>query len=342
MANREDKHWMIGCDWGTSSFRIRLVDTIDGAVVAEIRSGEGVASTFNQWNDLSQPEIPRFQFFEKKLESMISKLAAKAAADLSKLPIIVTGMASSSIGMEELPYAELPLDLTADNLLVRHYDPSSRFNHPMVLVSGIRSQRDVMRGEEVQLLGLLSLVPNPTASERIFILPGTHSKHCVVKDNRLVGFQTYLTGELYNLLITHSLLKASVDVSPADTWTNADGRAFAEGVELSRTSGLLASLFSVRTNSLFDVMSKTANSYYLSGLLIGSELAYLNQQGDERPIVVCGGSQVHTHYLKAMDVLNLTARVQLLPGDYLDQATINGQLGILKQYFPVDQMPCKA
>ena len=121
MAKREDNHWMIGCDWGTSSFRIWLVDTSDGAVMAEIRSGEGVASTFNQWQCLSQPQIPRFHFFFKKLESMISKLAAKAAADLSKLPIIVTGMASSSIGMEELPYAELPIVLTADKLIVRHY-----------------------------------------------------------------------------------------------------------------------------------------------------------------------------------------------------------------------------
>ena len=117
---------------------------------------------------------------------------------------------------------------------------------------------------------------------------------------------------------------------------------FTEGVELSKTASLLASLFSVRTNSLFDVMSKTANSYYLSGLLIGSELAYLNQQGDDRPIVVCGGSQIHTHYLKAMDVLNLTARAQVLPDDYLNQATIQGQLGILKKFFPVSLKACKA
>src|SRR3546814_14199624 len=99
-------------------------------------------------------------------------------------------MASSSLGIEELPYATLPFSLSGNGAVTRKFEASADFPHEILLISGLRSEQDVMRGEETQLLGLAAQGMLP-ADNAICLFPGTHSKR---SEERRVGKECVSTG----------------------------------------------------------------------------------------------------------------------------------------------------
>jgi 2-dehydro-3-deoxygalactonokinase len=317
------------CDWGTTSFRLRLVERQNYEVLAEYLTKDGVAGTFRNWKE--QDEINRFDFYAEILKNSIKELAKKTSFILDTIPVIVSGMASSSIGMEELPYAELPFESNGSQASVKVFKDFNGKNAPLVLVSGLKSHEDVMRGEEAQLIGLLKLNEiSIQASEKIvFVFPGTHSKHITVKDRFVIDFQTFMTGEIYNILTEHSILKDSVLSGSGTVLMQPDEiKAFLKGVEISGTSALLHSLFTVRTGQLFGQFTKQQNSFYLSGLLIGSELRQLKDENYDR-LVICSGKHLYEHYKRAAEAISLKFNTTYIQPELLDKATIAGQVQIL-------------
>jgi 2-dehydro-3-deoxygalactonokinase len=317
------------CDWGTTSFRLRLVERQNYEVLAEYLTKDGVAGTFRNWKE--QDEINRFDFYSEILKNSIKELAKKTSFILDTIPVIVSGMASSSIGMEELPYAELPFESNGSQASVKVFKDFNGKNAPLVLVSGLKSHEDVMRGEEAQLMGLLKLNEiSIQASEKIvFVFPGTHSKHITVKDRFVIDFQTFMTGEIYNILTEHSILKDSVLSGSGTVLMQPDEiKAFLKGVEISGTSALLHSLFTVRTGQLFGQFTKQQNSFYLSGLLIGSELRQLKDENYDR-LVICSGKHLYEHYKRAAEAISLKFNTTYIQPELLDKATIAGQVQIL-------------
>jgi 2-dehydro-3-deoxygalactonokinase len=316
------------CDWGTTSFRLRLVERQNYEVLAEYLTKDGVAGTFRNWKE--QDEINRFDFYAEILKNSIKELAKKTSFILDTIPVIVSGMASSSIGMEELPYAELPFESNGSQASVKVFKDFNGKNAPLVLVSGLKSHEDVMRGEEAQLMGLLKLNEiSIQASEKIvFVFPGTHSKHITVKDRFVIDFQTFMTGEIYNILTEHSILKDSVLSGSGTVLMQPDEiKAFLKGVEISGTSALLHSLFTVRTGQLFGQFTKQQNSFYLSGLLIGSELRQLKDENYDR-LVICSGKHLYEHYKRAAEAISLKFNTTYIQPELLDKATIAGQVQI--------------
>ena len=181
-------------------------------------------------------------------------------------------MASSTIGWLELPYAGLPAPLDGTKLKTQRLS----WNKPTSvgdtwLVSGLASSADIMRGEETEAIGLLNSLPKQPAN-LVLLLPGTHSKHLHVSGGVLRDFQTYMTGELYAVLVQHSVLAASVAPNSA---FQADG--FFDGLDRARKQGLAASLFQTRTRQVLRRTPSDENAWFLSGLLIGSELKNLLQ-----------------------------------------------------------------
>ena len=79
---------------------------------------------------------------------------------------------------------------------------------------------DVMRGEETQISGYLAQNPNFNGS---ICLPGTHTKWVQISAGEIVSFRTFMTGELFNIISKHSILRHSVD----EGW---DEKAFLESV----------------------------------------------------------------------------------------------------------------
>lgn len=319
---------LLCCDWGTTSFRLRLVDATNYNVIAEHQSGEGVAGTFKSWQAAGKPN--RFEFYAGKLRSAISDLANSSSLNLSDIPVIVSGMASSSIGMEEIPYALLPFAADGSQASTRVFQDFNNAGNALVVVSGVKSDLDVMRGEEAQLVGLFTLddtFPDIT-NNAMFVFPGTHSKHIVVQDGRIAGFKTFMTGEMFNILCEHSILKDSVvgggKLSDAENLS-----AFRSGVGVSGTSSLLQTLFTVRTNQLFAKFTKQQNAFFLSGLLIGTELRQLTADSSGK-LVICSGKHLFDHYQVGSTELGLTENITFIKPELIDKATIAGQVQIFK------------
>lgn len=323
---------LLSCDWGTSNFRLRLVDLNTKEIRAEVLSDTGISSAHLTWKTSQlQKTVTKADFYTKLLEDYLSQLSAKSQTDIRNIPLVISGMASSTLGIFSLPYASIPFDISGKDLVIKTLILNSNFVHDVFLISGISDNKDVLRGEETELIGVFEWLKRQSISLKkiaAFIFPGTHSKHIFLEEEEIRGFSTYITGELFMLMNSKSILKESV--SPPDTFhqlAEEDLQAFSEGVKLSQTSGLLKNLFTVRSNRLFDVFDKTRNYFFLSGLLIGSELIELKSSCVDE-VVLCSGRNVYDFYRVALEKLQIQAK--LIPAAVMDTVAVEGHLRVFK------------
>ncbi len=286
-------------DWGSTRLRVRLAQRDPFRVLADRCLDEGVIATHAAWT-ASEGAPDRFQFFCQRLAAAINGLEERDAA-LSDTPVVVSGMASSSIGMQELPYAQTPVGDGGDDLVVSSGDRHDAFPAGLTLVSGVATGDDVIRGEETEWLGLVE----QGYRGGLYLLPGTHSKHLTVVDRSLVGIRTFFTGELFDVLSKHSVLAESVapsqTIGPAPAFLDAVREAQGEAGE-----GPLGKLFTVRSRSLLSGATPREGAERLSGLLIGSELAALSRTRGADPVVLSGSGFLQPLYAAALDELGIT------------------------------------
>ncbi len=309
----------ISVDWGTTALRVALcrsVDDPDSATLVE--DGPGIAEAHRSWVASGLPEEGRFAFYIHLLEPTIQEVMRRADDDPGASPpslLIISGMASSSLGIRELPYGRVPFRLdpsssdfgigTEDSRIIEAFpnpnaDPDG--SSTVLLISGVRTDLDVMRGEETQLLGLAKL----GESDGLVILPGTHSKHAVVENGVLTDFRTYLTGELYGLLAQQSVLRGVLDRDRSSVEVDP---AFLRGVRDGGSGALLHELFRIRADALIRAEAPTACRNRLSGLLIGAELAGL-ALGSSRRIILAATDPLGTLYQAALEQLGLGDRIR--------------------------------
>jgi 2-dehydro-3-deoxygalactonokinase len=238
----------IAGDWGTSRLRLYLCDPA-GNVLAR-SAGEGA----------SVPDCAgRFA-------------AAVTPRDKAHgvLPAVLAGMVGSSIGWREVPYLKCPAkpSAIADAALRLESDGRAIAILPGLSCRGKTGAPDVMRGEETQILGALRLHPQLTKGRHLLCLPGTHTKWVAVTEGAVSQFQTALSGELFEILRRHSVL--------ARDSGEVDGQspAFALGLDCARQKAdLLHLLFSARSRAVTGDMAKVDAASYLSGLVLGKDVA---------------------------------------------------------------------
>jgi 2-dehydro-3-deoxygalactonokinase len=236
---------LIAIDWGTSAARAYRIGT-DGHVQERRQVPLGIKHV-------------RDRRFEPALLKLLGDWQAVPA------PKIACGMIGSRQGWVEVPYVDCPASLTAlaDHVVQAPQDA-------LAIVPGVTTRDaagvpDVMRGEETQLLGALG------SDERgvLAVLPGTHSKWARVEHGRIVDFTTFMTGELFGVLIDHSMLGRLAGHEPGRL--SRDG--FARGVARGLDEGALAhDIFGARTLSLTGGLRSEEVADWLSGLLIGREI----------------------------------------------------------------------
>ncbi len=279
---------LVAVDWGTTSLRAARLDAA-GRVIEERTSDRGILS-------LARSEFPTI--FESLCGSWMAEDQSLA---------MVCGMAGSKQGWVEAPYCPCPagFDEIAEQItwLAQQHLPGHA-HWRIAIVPGLSCEHahapDVMRGEEVQILGAMQLLGR---SDGLFVLPGTHSKWAQVEAGRIVTFRTCMTGEIYALLSQHSILSKSLQAdSPLDEI------AFAQGVRLAQgNEGLLHLAFNVRTLSLFSRKSVSALTSYLSGLVIGEELrAQSLPEGSE--VTLVGSDALTTRYALALALKGVRTR----------------------------------
>ncbi|MCC5939558.1 MAG: 2-dehydro-3-deoxygalactonokinase [Lunatimonas sp.] len=317
----------ISCDWGTTSFRLKLVDTADLKVLSEISNEMGVAKVNRMFLDSLVGKGPsREDFFKETLAKGLNELQQASGEDLSGLMIICSGMASSSIGLRELAFTPIPFNVSGRDLNMDFIGVTDAFPNSLILLSGLKSDCDVMRGEETQLIGIIQDYKS-FGGDGVFIFPGTHSKHITVIDGHVVDFTTYMTGEMFEVVGQHSILRNSIsansDLSVADHLA-----AFRKGVREGYSEPLLSTLFKVRTQELFNTYTPEQNYHYLSGILIGSELKNLAKDSGF-PTYLCGTSGVFYPYQLAFETLELLAVT--ISKEMVEKSVVSGQYKIFNQ-----------
>merc|ERR1712232_800245 len=201
--------------------------------------------------------------FAKVLDSLFSR-GASAAWRAKDTTVLLCGMVGSRQGCQEVPYvpgpataADIAKSLGQVDLVdgrVAYIVPGMSYKAPT------GGAPNVMRGEETQLFGLATA----TTQEQLFVLPGTHSKWAYMSGKSITSFETRMTGEVFDVLSKHSILGKLMEPSLEEDW-----QAFDAGLRRSGTpGGLLAHLFTCRTEGLAATFPPSALSSYLSGILI--------------------------------------------------------------------------
>jgi 2-dehydro-3-deoxygalactonokinase len=221
----------------------------------------------------------------------------------------------------------VPLAIEGREVKTAHIPAGNGFNHDVVVISGIRTNDDVMRGEETQLIGCID--PGQTVTNELFILPGTHSKHVLVQNNQITGFKTYMTGEFFELLSQKSILKNDVELKSEHEYGN-DLAIFKQGVKDAASASLLHAAFKVRTNHLFNSLTKQDNFNYLSGLLIGTELKDLSGSEAGSVNLLCS-THLALYYKVALEELGLKKSLNTFPPEWVDEAAVRGHHKIGRQ-----------
>lgn len=313
------KDYFLSVDWGTSTFRLRLVKKSPVSVIKEVVSPDGIKTLYVKWQQVGGDRELLFLNF---LKQQINQLGVGIPADIE---IVVSGMASSSIGIRELPYASLPFNMNGEGLyteVIKH----SLFPFGIRLVSGVRSDSDVIRGEETQMVGLAD--ETSSNGKSIYILPGTHSKHIVCENGMITGVTTFMTGELFQLLCTQSILKSSIEKPSSGP---PDFEAFDEGVYSSQSGfSLLNDLFKTRAWDLLGKSSLNKNYYFLSGVLIGHEMANLKPMLFDQ-VQLAAGNHLYEFYKRAIQDLNLSEKTIVIEKEKVETSVARGQLALLKQ-----------
>ena len=264
----------LAVDWGTTNRRVFRIES--GTVVATERNDKGAAA-------MAPADYP-------------AEIAG-IRAQMGDLPMLLAGMVGSTIGWRDVPYVAAPAGIAALAQGLAWIDDRT------AIVPGVAmrdpASPDVMRGEEVQLLGAAEtgLVPRTA----LLCQPGTHCKWVWIEDARIARFTTAITGELFALLRGHGILarQLTADVT--------DGDAFRDGVRRGAARDLSAALFGIRAGKVLGYRDDADAASYASGLLIGADVAARIDPAGETHVHILADQTLGGLYATAIATLGGTS-----------------------------------
>ena len=244
----------IAGDWGTSNLRLYLCQFKPNgeSQILDTRFGPGISQINDDFED---------KFFN---------LTQDWLNQHGPVPVLLSGMIGSNIGWKEAPYLSCPVG--AEEIAKGRLQFEAR-GLSFSILSGLRTQNplgmpDVMRGEELQMLGWL-VKQNSPPQKQLFALPGTHNKWTLIENGVISNFLTAFTGELFSLLRNHSILITD----QSNIAVNED--VFMSGVQSIDNMGgaqLVHALFSARSKQVLGEIANTDALSYLSGMIIGADV----------------------------------------------------------------------
>lgn len=278
----------VAVDWGTSNLRAWALDS-DGTVIGTASSDKGMGKL--------TPDA-----FPAALDETIAQLGLSAAPE----DVLICGMAGARQGWLEAPYLEAPIDLKDLGQSAVHPETPSGLR--VSILPGVCQRKggeDVMRGEETQLLGLAALSPDYNG---LVCMPGTHSKWAKLSGTKIEGFSTAMTGEMFELLKSHSVLRHSLQ-GDLNTPERDDGFVYGAAKGLEHPENLLGQLFAARASALLSGRSSAWCAGYLSGLLIGSEIAANRSKIGYEPVPLIGSHNLCALYARVLGMTGASSRI---------------------------------
>ncbi|MGP6089237.1 2-dehydro-3-deoxygalactonokinase [Antarctobacter jejuensis] len=259
----------IAVDWGSSSFRAWALDR--AGQVLDTRKGPDGLKTVS----------------ERDFAGVIRRHCSTWFDAAPEAPVLMQGMVGSRTGWVEAAYAPCPV--TFDDLggQATHFDADGR--RMVILPGATAGGEDVMRGEEIQIFGAAALTGKTTAT---ICIPGTHSKWAQLEGDALTGFRTFVTGELFQLLLQQSLVGALAQGS------DYNEAAFLRGLDRAAALPLSHAVFAARASTLTGGMAPEDLASFLSGVLIGAECA---AQEAASPVLLMASGVLADRYERALD-----------------------------------------
>lgn len=259
----------IAVDWGTTNRRAYRLDT-SGKCADEFEDHKGILAV---------------------TDGNFPGAVAEIRDRLGDHPLLLAGMIGSNRGWKEAPYVACPAGI--DEIAKALVWPGER----EAIVPGVsylgNGRADVMRGEEVQLVGAVAAgLVDPMA---LVCHPGTHNKWATLRHGKISEFRTVMTGELFNLLKEHSILSDSLQgkVEANDVFKSAAREAIFN-------EALPAELFSVRARVLLGQARQEDGASYTSGLLIGTDVRIGLSLPTSAQITVIGRPELTRLYAAAI------------------------------------------
>ncbi len=271
-------------DWGTSNFRAYRFAP-DGTVAETRQAAVGILTVTDR-------------AFEPVLRREIGDWLTPASE------IFLSGMITSRNGWIETPYVETPATLRA----LADGSVEKRLEDGVLLrfLPGVCQRSptpDVMRGEEIQVFGAIE--PGATGT---LVHPGTHGKWVRVEKGALVGFRSFMTGEVFAVLKAHSILGRLIPEGSRPFHE----RAFEAGVRHAASSdsaGFLNDIFTTRSGVLLGAFPADEIEDRLSGLIIGREvLSGLALGWTDEPPLLFGDEALCMRYALAFRLLGRSVR----------------------------------
>lgn len=257
----------IAVDWGTTNRRAWAVEP-DGRSRELLEDGHGVLKV--------EPGG-----FPAEIAGLRDRFGAR--------PMLLAGMIGSNRGWIQAPYVPAPATLADIVAATRCPEPG------VAIVPGVSwradPDADVMRGEEVQILGALG--SGEVEPGALLCHPGTHAKWVRMDGEAIGRFRTVMTGELFSMLTRHGILQ---DQLRSEVVANG---AFRQGAEHALAhDDLTAELFSIRARYLLGIAEDGAS--YASGLLIGADIRIGLAFGGEGPVALVGRGDLTALYAEAL------------------------------------------
>lgn len=262
----------LAVDWGTTNRRLYLIE--NGRAIRTVRDERGVTTIEPGGYESEVLGIRR---------------------EFGNLPMLLAGMVGSNIGWRLAPYVTAPAgiaQLVQDILWI---------DDRTAIVPGIATTSDVMRGEEVQLLGAVEARLVPPGG--LLCQPGTHSKWVEMEAGKIARFTTSMTGELFALIRSHGLLAAQLGGQVML------GAAFRAGVTEGARRDLVASLFNIRAAMLLGLREDADAASFASGLLIGADVAARLADRSHETVYILSDQQLGGLYAAAIEAQGAAAMI---------------------------------
>ncbi len=252
-------------DSGTTSSRVRLCDG-DRVVGSAVRQAGA--------KDVAIRGDKRI--VTDALRECIEELLEAHSCTIDEIDaILASGMITSGVGLFEIPHRAAPAGIEdiASALASRTFPDIAEL--PIHFVPGVKTgfgagstlaEKDMMRGEEAEIFGYLEgLAPERQRGDLLFMHYGSHHKCILLRQGRIEGCRTSVTGEVMTTVMQHTILKSSLlplsEFEPDMEWVR-------EGLETAEKAGFGRALFSVRVAETMEAAGKgRATSFYLGALL---------------------------------------------------------------------------
>jgi 2-dehydro-3-deoxygalactonokinase len=288
---------LIGLDWGTTQLRAYRFAG-DGEVAESRELPAGILRVTGSGASPGDATAG----FERAFDDACGDWWRAAPSS----PVIACGMIGSAQGWREAAYVDVPTGVDALGRALA--EVRTQGGAVLRIIPGLIARGplpEVMRGEETQVAGAFAGGPAAPIGDAWIGLPGTHSKWVRLSETRITQFHTFMTGEIFAALCAHTILGRTMRTPAAP-----DLAAFDRGVDVARSplarAGVLSTIFSARTLGLTGALPADAQADYLSGLLVGHEVAAIDAVIAERSvapdasIVLVGSAELCERYRRAL------------------------------------------